>query len=294
MMLKKIILIISLLFSMAYANRIIFEREPEEFSLFNRETGRILRYYRLDPGETMRVRIIEVETLEVYSRLIINAESGEDYQYSFRSNKEERIVNRSVGNLSTETRGLAGEQISQFNLFTYTSEEREERITIKNISEIPILFRLDADNIPSGRQRIGYVSYTPQKYGEIVTLKVNEDTYTYFRADDDNRVEFTLKGPIYVKIISRLVYDNPLVNSYSYRYNVYSNGELMTTYHETAFKSYAAYFPDNMEITPSSGDVNILEFPEGIHHIIIEDPDVNRDLIFNFYISKSAIGVIEE
>jgi len=71
-----------------------------------------------------------------------------------------------------------------------------------------------------------------------------------------------------------------------YRYRVFDNGKLLKEINEDAYKSKKSLLMNNREKIASTGDVKKIYLGEGIHSITIEDTDVNRDLIFRFYISK--------
>ncbi|MCK4339889.1 MAG: hypothetical protein KAW87_07895, partial [Candidatus Cloacimonetes bacterium] len=138
-----------------------------------------------------------------------------------------------------------------------------------------------------------FVAFTPQTYYDEKVLIINEKEYTYY-TPESGEIKLILEGLVLLKIISRLVFDNHITKKYNYRFELFDNTELMTTFQEEAHKSAKAIFADYQNKTPSTGDVNILKFAEGLHHIVIKDCDQNRELIFKFYINKSAVELEEE
>ncbi len=124
-------------------------------------------------------------------------------------------------------------------------------------------------------------------------MLINDKEYTYY-IPKSREIRLLLEGPVLLKIISRLVFDNLIVKKYNYRFELYDNEELLTIFQEEAHKSAKAVFVDYKDKMPSSGDVNIIKFSKGIHHITIKDCDANRELIFRLYINKSAIKLKEK
>ena len=155
-----------------------------------------------------------------------------------------------------------------------------------------MLIKISADNITKSNREIEYIYFSPASYEEEKVIEIDEKSYTYYSAVSQN-IRLTLEGPIYLKIVSRLIFENGLTKRYNYRFDVFDNGKLFSTFEEVAHKSLKAIFPEEQKKTPSTGDVNVLKLPAGIHHLEIKDIDLNRELIFRFYISKSSVRILE-
>jgi len=54
--------------SILFASRIDLEDEDKVYPLLNRNTNKIINYYQLNPGDVLRAKTFEVDSLQVYSR----------------------------------------------------------------------------------------------------------------------------------------------------------------------------------------------------------------------------------
>jgi hypothetical protein len=295
MIIKKffiLLLFVSLLTSFLYSAspepKIEYLLKPYKFPIFNINTEKIITYYLLKPNEEIKARAIGVDSLYIYTRLIIMDDSSLSYSYSLQIGNSPPIKIDKSARKSSVSRGIAGEDISTYNKFTVELDSALQIIKIKNLSEKDFIVRLRGNNLSEPTPNISYVSFVPQKHGIEKTILIDEQEYTYYQASNE-KIELTLEGPILLKIISRLVFPNSIEERYSYRYNLYDNGELICTVTENAYKSRKAVLQDEPEKAISTGDVNIIKLSEGIHHLVVEDCNQNRDIIFNFYINKGSI-----
>jgi len=168
-----------------------------------------------------------------------------------------------------------------------------QKIILKNLSDVELLLKISAKKYVPSNRNIDFIRYSPEKYEQEQVLLIDDRSYTCYTSNSKS-IEFTLEGPILLKIISRLIFDNNLINRLNYRYYVYDNDNLLMTFEDNAYKSKKAILKNDRTKIPSTGDTNIIKLEKGLHHIRIEDADSNRDLLFRFYISKSAIGISTE
>ncbi len=290
---KNLIMIFLLLVmnSILFASRIDLLDEDKVYPLLNRNTNKIINYYQLLPGETMRAKTFEVDSLKIYSRLVLNSKKEEEYSYKILVNNEPHNVTR-LAKKSRTTRGLNGDEISSYNLFkTYIDSDNSD-VVITNSSQNKILFKISGNNVISDHRVIDYIRYTPQEYGEERVVMLKDTPYTYY-GDSNGFIKLVLEGPIVLKIMSRVVFSRNYVNTKKYRFMVYDNDKLIGEYEEKAYKSNSAYLKDEEEKMLSTGDANILKLDRGIHNLRIENRDKHLDVIFRFYISKSSVKVEE-
>ena len=210
-----------------------------------------------------------------------------DYQYSISVDGENQIVSRTA-KPSKITKSISGENVSSYNSLLKNLSESVSAIRITNTSEYDLLFKVTGNNTLTNLQPIDYIRYSPHKYSSRQNLEIDEKSYTYFSANP-RPVEFNLEGPIYLKIISRLLFDDTINSSYEYRYILLIDDMEFSEYREKAHKSLKAFLKNEEEVIPSTGDVNIVKIPDGLHKISIVAPDTNRDIIFRLFISKSAV-----
>jgi hypothetical protein len=275
--------------SILFASRIDLGDEGKVYPLLNRNTNKIINYYELNPGDILRAKTFEVDSLQVYSRLILNGKKEEEYSYKILVNNKPFEITR-IAKKSRITRGLNGDEISGYNLYkTFINSDNSE-VVITNTSQNKILFKISGNNVISDYRVIDYIRYTPQEYNEERVVLLNDTPYTYY-GDSNGSIKLVLEGPIVLKIMSRIVFSRNYVNTKKYRYLVYDNDKLIGEYEEKAYKSNSAYLKDEEEKMLSTGDANILKLDRGIHNIRIENRDKHLDVIFRFYISKSSVQV---
>lgn len=277
------------LISTIFAAEIELLGNPNEFLIYNRRNSKIYNYILLLPGEQISCRTSNVDSLEVYSRFVNKQKKSSSYNYEIEINKSKREIKKS-SELSTISRGIKGEKISKYNKFKTQLPRSENKIKLLNNSELRLIFKLDGTNIVDSNLEIDYIRFTPNFYNSLRTLTIDKKEYTYYTSSSGS-IKLTLQGPIYLKVISRLLFDNNIVNKRNYRFQLFDNRKLINEFTERAYKSQKAWMKEDLNVIPSTGDVNIIKLSPGIHHIEIKDNDINRDLIFRFYINKSAVGI---
>ena len=266
-----------------------YNSDPVEFLIYNRRNSKIYNYFILKPAENISCTLINIDTLNVYSRAIISNGPSIDYQYKVRIGIEEFILDK-FAKLSDSSRGVNGENISSYNKYVTKIYEKKVNFSITNISKNDLVFKISGSNIVSSNKEIDYIRFSPNFYGEVKTLILDEKEYTYYTPKSD-KIQLTLEGPIVLKIISRIIFDTNYITNLGYRYQVYDKREFLAEFTEKAYKSKSGWIRNEPDIIPSTGDVNIIKLPAGIHHISIENKDKNKDLIFRFYINKASVEI---
>ena len=289
--LKRVLLSLSLLgiTLSLMAVDIRYNSNPEEFLIYNRRNSRIYNYFLLKPTESISCALINIDTMSVLSRAIMNNGSSIEYQYKVRIGNEELILNKSA-KLSDSSRGVNGENISSYNKYVTKIYEGRVNLSITNISKNDLVFKISGNNIVTSNKEIDYIRYTPIFYGDVKTFVLNEKEYTYY-APKSGKIQLTLEGPIVLKIISRMLFDTNYINNSGYRFRVFDNRDYFTEFIEEAYKSKGSWIKNEPDLIPSTGDVNIIKLPAGIHHISIENKDKNKDLIFRFFINKASVEI---
>lgn len=271
------------------AEDIRFNSEPVEFLIFNRRNSKIYNYFILKPAENISCTLINVDTLTVISRAIINNETAIDYQYKVKIGNEKLILDKSA-KLSNSSRGVNGENISSYNKYVTKIYEGKVNFSVTNISQSDLVFKISGNNIVTSNIEIDYIRFTPNFYGDTKILVLNEKEYTYYTPKSE-KIQITLEGPIVLKIISRMLFDTNYINNSGYRFRVYDNRDFFAEFTEDAYKSKSSWVKNEPDIIPSTGDVNIIKLPAGIHHLSIENKDKNKELIFRFYINKASVEI---
>jgi len=271
------------------ASGIQYNSNPDEFLIYNRRNSKIYNYFLLKPAESTSCVLINIDSLSVFSRAIINNGTSIDYQYKVRIGNEELILNKSA-KLSDSSRGVNGENISSYNKYVTKIYEGKVNFSITNISNNDLVFKISGNNIVTSNREIDYIRYTPIFYGDVKTLVLDEKEYTYY-VPKSGKIQLTIEGPIVLKIISRMLFNTNYINNSGYRFRVFDNRDYFAEFTEEAYKSKRNWIKNEPDIIPSTGDVNIIKLPVGIHHISIENKDKNKDLIFRFFINKASVDI---
>jgi len=288
---KKLFLSITLLGMtlVLMAADIRFNTDPDEFLIYNRRNSKIYNYFLLKPNDSISCELINIDTLNVYSRAIINKGTSIKYNYKIKIGNEDIILNKSA-ELSEYSRGVNGESITSYNKYVTEIYEGKVNLSITNTSKYDLVYKVSSNKLTSSNKEIDYIRFTPNFYGDVKTLVLDEKEYTYYTTKSD-KIQLTLEGPIVLKIISRMIFDTNYINNSGYKFSVLDNREPFAELTEQAYKSEKSWIKNEPDVIPSTGDVNIIKLPSGIHHICIEDKDKSKDLIFRFYINKASVEI---
>ncbi|MCF7859415.1 MAG: hypothetical protein K9N07_08885 [Candidatus Cloacimonetes bacterium] len=287
---KFIILCLLLIITLsAFAAEIRYNTKATDFLISNRKNSKIYKYILLKPAESITGTLINIDTLEVFSRVVLNSDISANYKYDLTIDNEKLSIDKSA-KVSKASRGVNGEVITTYNKFIKSVNQGKITFILSNISHYDLIFKISSGNLVSSNKEIDYIRFTPNFYGKEKILSVNQKEYTYY-APKSNKIQLTLEGPIILKIISRMIFNANYVNNSGYRYQIFDNRELFAEFSEKAYKSTSSWLKNEPDNTPSTGDVNIIKLAAGLHHITIEDNDDNRDLIFRFYINKNAVEI---
>ena len=265
-----------------------FKSEVSPFRIVNQNNNKIYNYQLLTPNTEIDLSLQSIDSLEIFSRVPISSKEEVFYRYQVVTPDSVFEVNKSA-KISSVSRGITGEQVSTYNKFVLPIKNRKESISIKNISNHDVYMKFDAPKYSKKYHKVDYISLSPKHYRKEIVLQIDENEYTYY-STNSHHVSFTLEGPIRLKIISRLLFDDTITNHQSYRFNILDNGEKEVEFFETARKSQKAKLLFDNDKGVSSGAIHFYEIDEGYHQIKLESPDKNRDIIFRIYIDKEAIG----
>lgn len=275
-----------------FAETIDVISKNDKMAIYNQNTRKIYTYYLLAPEQEISLKVNGVENLSILTRVLLQKVEKTFYDYQLTIGKEVERIRKSA-NPSKVTRGISGEDISAYNKTTVFLDYQSKIIKVRNISKNTLLIKFNTDTPSQSNNSIEYVSFTPDVYNEEAILLVDDKEYTYFTLGDGG-IQFTLEGPVVLKILSRYLFESTFINTNNYRFKIYDNDKLHQDITQQAFKSAKALMQKDQSKIPSTAKVNILKFDEGLHTIKIMNGAINRELIFNFYISKSAIEIGEE
>lgn len=284
-----IILISSLQLS-AQQSELTFAQEPEEFVLYNSNNQKMYSYFLLLPSENVSFTISNVDSLGIYSRIFFEQRAdSRSYEYVLTYDTVADTIHKTCRK-SSVTRGVNGQPVSTYNKYVIALKNTQSVLKIINLSSVPILFKFDYNSPTNYSSQHEYIAYSPDIYEDEKVLVLNDKEYTYYEPKS-NKISLDLEGPIYLKIISRVIFDMPATKKIDYQFDVYDNSSLLASFSEVGYKSSKSILTNNIEHIPSTGDVNILHFDKGAHHIEIRKTSNNHEVMFRLYINKKAVYV---
>ena len=267
-----------------------FVQAPDNFVLYNSNNQKMYSYYLLSSKENISFTTSNIDTLEIYTRIFIEEEKGTySYEYVVTYNSRNDTIHKACKK-SSITRGVNGQTVSTYNKSLIALQNKQYTFKVKNTSSEPILFKFDYNSPSNFSSQHEYISYSPDVYGDEKVLLLNDKEYTYYEPDNE-KILLDLEGPIYLKIISRVLFNMTGTKKIDYQFEVHDNNNLFASFSEVGFKSGKSILTNNIELIPSTGDVNILHFAKGTHHIEIKKTSNNHDVLFRFYINKTAVFV---
>jgi len=267
-----------------------FTQEPDEFMLYNSNNQKLYSYYLLHSKENITLAPSNIDTLEIYSRIFFEQQKdSRSYAYVLTYNTRNDTIHKTCKQ-SSITRGVNGQVVSTFNKSLISLQNSQNTIKVENISLEPILFKFGYNSPSNFSSQHEYIAYSPDVYSDEKVLVLNDKEYTYYEPKS-NKIALDLEGPIYLKIISRVIFDTPATKKIDYQFDVFDNGRVFASFSEVGYKSSKSILTNNIEFIPSTGDVNILHFDKGTHHIEIMKASINHTVLFRFYINKTAVFV---
>lgn len=280
-----IILILLCLIGSLFASHIAYQDGIEKYKLLSKETGKIITYYKLNPGEKMQIKAVDVKGFRINTRIVYGTHTSGTYSFllSYKVKEKEYLK---TAKKSSVTRALDGNFVSSFNYVALDLKDYENQINLTNNSRDILLVKASGDNASNSSPDIEYINFYPEESGEDYNLIVKDKIYSYY-SQKGGDIVLNLEGPVLLKIVSRLLLDPNLKIAQRYHYKVLDNDSEIAGFTEEARSSRSASIDG--DLIPSKGDVNVLKLRAGLHRIKIDSLDQN--LIFRFYISKSSVRI---
>lgn len=282
-------LILILVPNLVFSGLIRFDKNYTKFKIYNKEDDKIINYIHLKPGEKIKFKTIDVDTLIILSRVTISEEATYSYQLKTTGTKKE--IKKKIKQ-SDISQGLHGERISAYNKIVFVPSEKQSNFQIKNTSSSLLLVRITSKELRNGTRKMDYIKFSPQAYEDEMMVLIGEKAYTYYQPRKRS-IRLNLNGPVLLKIISRVLLPTGSVEKGEYYYQIFEKGEMLDQFFESAGISKKASLDSDENYFPTSGDTNIIYLEEGPHELtLICEP--GKDVIFRFYINKSSVEIIQE
>jgi hypothetical protein len=283
------LLIFILVPSLVFSDLIQFEKNYTKFKIYNKEDDKIINYIHLKPGEKLKFKTIDVDTLIILTRVMIDEKATYSYQLKTTGIKKEIKKKIKRSNIS---QGLHGEQISAYNKIVFVPPRKQSNFQIKNTSSSQLLIRVTSKELMNGIRKMEYIKFSPQAYEDEMMVLIGEKAYTYYQPRKSS-IRLNLNGPVLLKIISRSLLPAGSIEKGEYYYQLFEKGIMVHQFFESARISKKASLDSNEDYFPTSGDKNIIYLEEGPHELsLLCEP--GKDVIFRFYINKSSVEIIQE
>ncbi len=114
-----------------------------------------------------------------------------------------------------------------------------------------------------------WVSYTPRSYRKAIRLHARDSEVIYYRIDNKTPLAMTLRGPLRMKIMSRLDFGTERGYSQTYVVKAFIDGELTDTFSLKSRASHTSTYPDLPEITPGVAREIFIDIPAGKHEVTL-------------------------
>jgi hypothetical protein len=119
------------------------------------------------------------------------------------------------------------------------------------------------------KPKLKWVSFAPNVYEKAVRLHGRDSEVTYYRLTRNHNVELTLKGPMRLRVMSRVDFGTENGHTQAYVIKVLLDGEEWKSRLLKSQASHTSTYPDMPEITPGMGEDFRLNVPKGEHKVTL-------------------------
>jgi hypothetical protein len=119
------------------------------------------------------------------------------------------------------------------------------------------------------KAKLKWVTFAPQVYEKALRLQGRDSEVTYYRLTRDHKVELTLRGPMRLKVMSRVDFGTERGHTQAYVIKVLLDEEEWKSYPLKSRASHISTYPEMPEITPGMGKEFSLKVPEGDHKVTL-------------------------
>jgi hypothetical protein len=146
--------------------------------------------------------------------------------------------------------------------------------------------------VPGKAKKRDWISFTPLKPMEPVTLISGESTVTYYRFSNDKPLQVEVIGPTELRVLSRIENHYNMRGRIDYRLQVSENGKTINTYLLSSSRSEVATYQDNSKLIPGKGCEFVINVPDGKHTYSITLLDKNNQSVLGrLLLPKKDVGL---
>jgi hypothetical protein len=133
------------------------------------------------------------------------------------------------------------------------------------------------------------IAMTPFEFTSSVDLVTKEESYTYYRVSEKDRIVLKLVGPSTLKVLSRIEYDSNMQGKQKWKVQVLEDGAVKSVYNLSSTKSDINTYRETTNLVPSRAETFYVEIPSGEHVYELKLPENHRSSIFRFLMPKSQL-----
>jgi len=291
----KLILISAFLLTSSYlfGAEVTAQGKYRQIKMKNSKTGDIYTYYAVKAGEKVQFAAQSADSIAILTK-VGTQKNDTVYTYRLEYDKVVKNVTKKIKK-STSFKALDGRTLSSFNKQTLkipADKNSGWKFSFLNTAKQEVFVKAQAFNHGkknSSVKKSAEIAYMPDRYQEEVELKSAKSVASYFAGTSAMPVEISLEGPIELKIISRMLFDNNLNTKADYGYKIFNNGKLLAEVAAKSSKSSEFVLSKQENLAVSKGFDHRILLPAGINQLRMECSNSNRKIFYRFYIKKSSL-----
>ena len=230
--------------------------------------GKEVTYYTLSHIDSLRVPVNGPGKLTVTTRAHFTSNSPDSLSYSliYQIDKEKiavykaKKVIREDTSVSIESSGDRPSTLKTFTIKIDPDVHSVSFLMLKDSPQVDLHYKYIRDEVPDWKD--------VKPVNDTVTIGLMVDKgkdKSYYRLSAASSKKFKVKGPTYLRVITRLEYDYTMQGMVSYRIQVKRNDTMPETFKLSAKPSSQVKYIDDGKHIPGSLEKFYLDVPPGEH-----------------------------
>jgi len=279
--------------SMLISAEVTVQGKYRQIKMKNSKTGDVYNYYVVKPGEKLQFVSQSADSISLITK-VGTQKNDTAYTYRLEYDKNVKNISKKIKR-STAFKALNGTVLSSYNkqsLKIPAEKNSGWKFAFVNTAKQEIFLKALGFNHGkknSSIKKSAEIAYMPDSYQDEVELKSAKGVSSYFSTSQTTPVQMTLEGPMTLKIISRMVFENNLDTKADYGYKIFNNGKLLAEIRPKSSKSAESVLAKQENVAVSKGFTHQLQLPAGINQLRVENSNSNRKILYRFYINKSSL-----
>lgn len=257
-------------------------------------SGKTRHYFVLDQDSNVEITVKGPSKLKVMSRLVMtNGQESGEYKFNYQIDDSKKVK-------TVSHKTVASDKVEYKD-----NKEGVVSVIRKRIIDVPRGSHTYRFSLPEGAIETLYmrfsqktneftggtpvVAMTPFQFTTSVDLVSREESYTYYRVGNEDRVVLKLVGPATMKVLSRIEFDSQMQGKQKWKVQLLEDGKESRVYNLSASKSEVNVYREESALVPSHAETFYIEIPKGEHVYEFKLPENHRTAIFRFLLPKSEL-----